>query len=130
MNFYTMLQKRDEEQNPVRVGVIGAGKFSSMFLSQARLTPGMQLVAVADLFPEKALDALEKTGWDRGQAAEAGSAGEINDIARNGKIAITADSSALLDSDCQVVMEITGNPEVGTIHAVKAINAGETCGDG
>jgi predicted homoserine dehydrogenase-like protein len=41
MNLYRMLKNRADERRPVRVGVIGAGKFSSMFLSQARLTPGI-----------------------------------------------------------------------------------------
>ena len=57
MNLYRLLQARANEKRPVRVGVIGAGKFSSMFLSQARLTPGMKLVGIADLDPDKARQA-------------------------------------------------------------------------
>jgi predicted homoserine dehydrogenase-like protein len=62
MNLYRLLQARAEEGRPVRVGVIGAGKFSSMFLSQARLTPGLQLVGIAELDPEKARQACLRTG--------------------------------------------------------------------
>ena len=49
MNLYPMLQKRDRDGTPVRVGVIGAGKFSSMFLCQAQFTPGLQIVGIAEL---------------------------------------------------------------------------------
>ncbi|MEE4314188.1 MAG: Gfo/Idh/MocA family oxidoreductase, partial [Desulfofustis sp.] len=125
MNFYAMLQKRAAENNPIRVGVIGAGKFSSMFLSQARLTPGMQIVGIADLDPGKALQALVKTGWDSSQIATADSSGAISDAARRGRIALTDDAAALIDADCQIIMEITGNPEAGTTHALRAIKSGK-----
>ena len=51
MNLHSLLRKRAEDRNPVRVGVIGAGKFSSMFLSQAARTPGMHVVGIAELDP-------------------------------------------------------------------------------
>jgi predicted homoserine dehydrogenase-like protein len=125
MNFYTQLKKRVQENNPVKVGVIGAGKFSSMFLSQARLTPGMQVVGIAELDMERAFSALDITGWGRESAKIADSAGTINDTAAGGKISITEDAMELIKSDCDVIMEITGNPEVGTYHAVQAIEAGK-----
>ena len=61
MNLYRLLQVRADEGRPVRVGVIGAGKFSSMFLSQARLTPGLHVVGIAELDPEKAKQAWKLT---------------------------------------------------------------------
>ena len=47
MNLYSMLNKREQDERPVKVGVIGAGKFGSMFLNQARFTPGLQVVGIA-----------------------------------------------------------------------------------
>ena len=44
MNLYRLLAARAEAGNPLRIGVIGAGKFGSMFLSQAYRTPGMHVV--------------------------------------------------------------------------------------
>lgn len=125
MSLYAMLQKRAEEHDPIRVGVIGAGKFSSMFLSQARLTPGLQIVGIADLDPGKTMQALAKTGWDPDLAIQADTTGAINDVARLGKIGVTSDAAALLAADCQVIMEITGNPEAGTRHAVQAMEHGK-----
>ena len=49
MNLSHLLNERAAQDRPLRVGLIGAGKFGSMFLSQVRLTPGMHLLAVADL---------------------------------------------------------------------------------
>jgi len=47
MNLHRMLRQRADEGRPLRIGLIGAGKFGSMYLSQARRTPGIQLVGVA-----------------------------------------------------------------------------------
>ena len=63
MNFYRLLQQRAETGRPIRLGVIGAGKFSSMFLSQVRLIPGMQVVGIAELDPDKARQACLRVGW-------------------------------------------------------------------
>ena len=125
MNFYSMLQKRAQENNPVKVGVIGAGKFSSMFLSQARLTPGMQVTGIAELDPQRAKQSLLRTGWDDNASVFADKSGDINDAARAGKVAITSDSMQLIQANCDVIMEITGNPEVGTLHAANAIEMGK-----
>ena len=125
MNFYTMLQKRAQENNPVKVGVIGAGKFSSMFLSQARLTPGMQITGIAELDPQRARQALSKTGWSDDASIYADKSSDINDGAKSGKVAITNDAMELIQADCDVIMEITGNPEVGTLHAARAIEMGK-----
>ena len=54
MNLYRLLQKRADAGRPVRVGLIGAGKFGSMFLSQVPTTPGLKVVAMADLTPDRA----------------------------------------------------------------------------
>jgi predicted homoserine dehydrogenase-like protein len=51
MNLYRLLQKRAANGKPVRVGLIGAGKFGSMFLSQVPTTPGLEVAAIADLSP-------------------------------------------------------------------------------
>ena len=49
MNLSSMLREREAAGRPVTVGLIGAGKFGTMFLAQARLTAGLHVVGVADL---------------------------------------------------------------------------------
>ena len=58
------LRKRLEDSNPVKIGIIGLGKFATMFLSQARLIKGFQITALADLDYKRANDALITAGYD------------------------------------------------------------------
>ena len=59
-----MLNTRTKLQKPVRVGLIGAGKFGSMILSQARHIEGLIISAVADLDVEKTKESFNRVGWD------------------------------------------------------------------
>ena len=71
MSLYAKLQQRAAEGRPVRIGLIGAGKFGSMYLAQIPRTPGVQLVGIADLSPDAARANLARVGWEpeRTQAA-------------------------------------------------------------
>jgi predicted homoserine dehydrogenase-like protein len=64
MNLHRLLEARAARGQPVRVALIGAGKFGSMYLSQARRTPGIHVLAVADLAPDRARAALARVGWE------------------------------------------------------------------
>ena len=63
MYVHQELLERARTVGPVRVGLIGAGKFGSMFLAQARFTPGFHVVGIADLAPAKARESLKGVGW-------------------------------------------------------------------
>ena len=63
MNLHTKLLEREAAGRPVTVAVIGAGKFGTMFLSQARLTQGMHIAGVADLDVGRARSQLKTAGW-------------------------------------------------------------------
>ena len=63
MSLFAKLQKRAADGKPVRIGLIGAGKFGSMYLAQVPRLPGMHLVAIADLSPAAARRNLERVGW-------------------------------------------------------------------
>lgn len=125
MNLYRMLQARVDKGKPVRVGVIGAGKFSSMFLSQARLTPGMHLVGIAELDPEKARQACLRTGWPTEALSFGSSTAAIEDGAARGQTVITDDARQLIGTRLDVLLEITGVPEAGAEHAWQALEAGK-----
>src|SRR5690606_20282423 len=73
---------------PVRVGVVGAGKFASMFLAQAPRTPGLHVVAVADLNVERARASLARVGW----APERSAAQSPSDALATGGTFITDDA--------------------------------------
>ena len=120
MNLARLLRKRAEEDRPVTVGVIGAGKFSSMFLAQARTTPGLHLLGLADLDAGRARAALERTGWD----AAAQTARDFDEARRTGRTAITEDAGALIEARPDVVVDITGNPAAAIRHCLAAFEAG------
>ena len=67
MNLHALLLERESAGRPVTVGLIGAGKFGTMFLAQIRRTRGMHLVGIADLSAERAGKALASCGWDEQQ---------------------------------------------------------------
>jgi predicted homoserine dehydrogenase-like protein len=63
MNLYAMLCARAAQGKPLRIGVIGAGKFAAMYLAQVPKTPGIHLVGIADLAPANARTNLQRVGW-------------------------------------------------------------------
>lgn len=121
MNLGSMLAKRAEEGRPVRVGLIGAGKFGTMFLAQARRTRGMHVVGVADLRPERVRASMTGAGWP----AEQLDADDLDHAAASGRTRLLDDSSALIEHDgVDVVIEATGDPGAGVRHALAAIGHG------
>jgi predicted homoserine dehydrogenase-like protein len=124
VNLSRLLAAREAEGRPVRVGLIGAGKFGTMFLAQARLTRGLHVAAIADLDVERARQACLRAGWEPERLRPAaGSPGALTDAARGGRTALTDRAEALVAADLDVVVEATGIPEVGIRHALAAIEA-------
>jgi predicted homoserine dehydrogenase-like protein len=121
MNLHELLTRRADSAGPVKVGVIGAGKFASMFLTQALHIPQIHIVGVADLDVGKARAALARTGWP----AERYQAGSFADAMRTGGTHVSDSADDLIEvSGLEVVLEITGNPVAGARHAELAIGAG------
>lgn len=121
MNLYELLARRADDTGPVRVGVIGVGKFASMFLTQALHTPQIHVVGVADLDTGKARAALARTGWP-GERYQAGS---LADALRTGGTHVGDSADDLIAAPgLEVVLEVTGNPVAGARHAELAIEAG------
>src|SRR6186713_3077092 len=104
------------------VAVVGAGKFGTMFLSQARLTQGMHVVAVADLDAGRARSQLKTAGWrDEFYAASSRA-----DAHKRRTTFVTDDAEALIaDPQIEVIVEATGVPGAGIGHALKAIAHGK-----
>src|SRR5258708_28156369 len=63
MNLYAKLQEREAQRKPLRVGMIGAGKFGAMYVAQVPKTPGVHLAGIADISPVNARASLERVGW-------------------------------------------------------------------
>jgi predicted homoserine dehydrogenase-like protein len=110
MNLFSLLKARHAAGKPVRVALIGAGKFGSMFLSQVPHTPGLEVPVIVDLDPERAREACRTVGWDENRIAAT---------------AFTADGARAIAGNIDVVVEATGNPAVGIRHARTAIANGK-----
>ena len=111
MNLYRLLQQRVAAGKPVRVGLIGAGKFGSMFLAQVPSTPGIEVAVIADLAPDRAKEACRRVGWDG---------------ARIAATCFTDDATKLLAApEIEVVVEATGHAPAGIAHARGAIANGK-----
>jgi len=109
LNLHSHLAARADAGKPVRVGLIGAGKFGSMFLSQVPSIRGLQVAMICDLDPERAKASCRNVGWDEGLIAHTRFA--------------TAGHYACVDERVDVVIEATGDPGAGIAHAITAIEA-------
>ena len=93
MNLHRKLQQRAAENRPVRIGLIGAGKFGSMYLAQIPRTPGVHLVGIADLSPANARVNLARVGW----ADERLQAKSLDEAVKQGTTHVGDDWKALVD---------------------------------
>jgi len=122
VNLYAKLLEREAAGKAVTVGVIGAGKFGTMFLSQARLTKGLHVVAVADLNVERARSQLKTAGWPDALYA----APSFDDAHKTRATVVTGDAMAMIaDPRIEVIVEATGIPGAGIAHCLKAIENGK-----
>jgi len=122
MSLFAKLKSRAASGNPVKVGLIGAGKFGSMYLSQIPRTPGIHLVGLADLSPDRAREALSKVGW----AAEQYSAQSWDQARKTGATFITDNADAMIASDhVDIVIDATGSPAAGIHHALLCCKHGK-----
>lgn len=122
MNLSSLLAERAAQGKPVRVGLIGAGKFGSMVLAQAKHIAGYQIVGVADLDADKARAALARTGW----AAERYAARSMTQAVTEGTTCVTDNAADLFACDAiECIIEATGHPLSGTRHGLAAIEAGK-----
>ncbi|MFM7698456.1 MAG: NAD(P)H-dependent oxidoreductase [Limnohabitans sp.] len=122
MSLHLQLQQRAANHHPVRVVLIGAGKFGAMYLSQVPRTPGVHLVGIADLSMENARTNLARVGWPAHQA----SAKNLDDALKQGLTFLTQDWQMLVSHPMvDVVVECTGNPIAAVEHCLAAFAHGK-----
>lgn len=122
MNFHTQLLALAEQGKPLRVGLIGAGKFGSMYLAQVPRTPGVRVVGIADLAPANARANLHRIGWE----TERAQAHSIDSALRDGTTHVGDDWQALVKHPgVDIVIECTGNPIAAVDHCLYAFEQGK-----
>jgi len=122
MNLYAKLRERAAQGNPVRLGVIGAGKFAAMYLAQVPKTPGVHVAGIADLAPAAARANLERVGWP----APRHGAGSLDQAIACGSTHLSDDWQTLVaDPRIDIIVEATGNPIAAVDHALAAFRHGK-----
>ena len=108
MFLQNLISQRIDNNRPVKVALIGAGKFGSMFLSQVPTTPGLEVVIIADLIPDNAKKACKNVGWS-------------DDLISNAKF-VDSGIQAITKPEVEVVVEATGSPSDGILHGLLITN--------
>ena len=122
MSLFAKLQQRQAEDRPIRVGLIGAGKFGSMYLAQIPRTPGVHLVGIADLSPDGARANLSRVGWE----AQRMQAASLDAAIKAGTTHIGEDWRALVSHPAiDVIVECTGHPIAAVDHCLEAFAHGK-----
>jgi predicted homoserine dehydrogenase-like protein len=120
MNLYAKLLQRKDD--PIRVGVIGAGKFGAMYIAQVPKTPGVHLAGIADLAPDNAKANLKRVGWD----LEKTLASSLDEALKRSLTHVSDDWQALVSHPAvDIVVEATGNPMAAVEHALAAFAHGK-----
>jgi predicted homoserine dehydrogenase-like protein len=120
VNLYAKLLQRKDK--PLRIGVIGAGKFGAMYIAQVPKTPGVHLVGIADLSPDYAKANLDRVGWP----GEAYGAASLDAAIREKRTHLSEDWEALVAHPAiDIVIESTGNPPAAVEHALAAFRNGK-----
>jgi predicted homoserine dehydrogenase-like protein len=115
MNLFAKLEQRKDK--PLRIGLIGAGKFAAMYIAQVPKTPGVHLVAIADIAPDYAKENLKRVGW----ANERYGATSIDQALKSGQTHLSDNWEALVAHPAiDIVIEATGNPPAAVEHALAA----------
>ena len=122
MNLHAKLLQRQADNRPIRIGLIGAGKFGSMYLAQIPRTPGVHLVGIADLSPSAARQNLARVGWNLEQTQ----AKTLDQAIQDGSTCITEDwQSVVRHPSIDVIVECTGSPLHAVDHILEAFAHGK-----
>jgi predicted homoserine dehydrogenase-like protein len=122
MNLHAMMEERGAAGRPLRVALVGAGKFGTMWLAQAVRTAGVHVVAVADLVPERARAALATAGF----APERSAARTLAEAGRRGTTFVTDGAEALIEAaEVEIVVDATGRPAAGVSLALACARNGK-----
>jgi predicted homoserine dehydrogenase-like protein len=120
------LEARAEAGRPVTIGLAGCGQMGTDMVVQLARMPGLRLGAIAEMRPPQAKAAAALAGFPEDRTVYAESATAIEAAIASGHIAITQDPQALARCGLiDVVIDATGNPNIGTEFALDSIAHGK-----
>lgn len=121
MNYRNLFQS----STPIKTGLIGTGDFGNSFLSQTRLIPRLEAVAICDLDLDTAHQACLRAGWPEAALIYCRTEGEAQSAVAAGNVALVEDAQLLISLPIDIVIEATGMPEAGAAHAQAALAVGK-----
>ena len=122
MSLHRKLQELAANHQSIKVGLIGAGKFGSMYLSQIPNTPGVHLTGIADLSPSRVKKNLARVGWKDEQS----NVGSLDEAIKTGQTHISDNWEALVSHPAiDVIVECTGHPIAAVDHCLLAFKNGK-----
>ena len=120
------LAERAERLGPITIGLAGAGQMGTDIVVQVALMPGVRIGAISEVRPLAAIDAALLAGHAREDIVEAATPNAIDGAIERGKVAVTSDLNALAAAGrIDVVIDATGNPNIGTLFALEAMKNGK-----
>lgn len=99
MTLYQKMQAREADNNPIKVGVVGAGQMGYGMIAQISTIPGMVVTGISDLNIDNANRAAEAFNASSKEQIEIHTTTDFNDI--------------INDDNVEVIVEATGVTEVG-----------------
>lgn len=119
--MFTLPSELAGREQPVRVGVIGAGQFGTKCLVQLERIDGLVPAAVADPVRQRAEDAYAAAGVPEDEVVTVDDPAEVAAVIDDGRRALLTDGDALAKGGLDVILESTGDPVAGSRHAYEAI---------
>ena len=98
--------KLETKEDPIKIAFIGCGKFVSMFLAQYNHLNKIQIDSIVDIDINRAKKNCSNSGIDPESIEKINFSNSLDEI---------------LDRNIEIFIEATGNPIIGTVHAVKII---------
>ena len=119
------LAKREEEGNPIRVAMVGAGFMGrGIALQIVQAVKGMRLVAISNRRLEEAKRAYQEAGVN--EVRVVGTAKELGSALAKGEYAVTENAMLLCEAKgIDAVIEVTGTLEFAAHVVLKSIEHGK-----
>lgn len=118
----TALEKREKENNPIKVGIIGAGEMAKGLINQiTKHTPGMVIVATYNRTIERAVDLYKSIGIDNYKIVE--TIHDFENVIKSKISVITQNIDLLIKSnEVDIIVDLTGAIDFSANLTMDAIN--------
>ncbi|MBX8812890.1 homoserine dehydrogenase [Pseudochrobactrum algeriensis] len=120
------MKARADTGKPIRIGLIGCGEMGTDIVTRVAHMPGIEIGAISETNPQRALKAAEIAYGEQGHARETNTGSDLSLALEAHKIAVTDNADLILNNDLiDVVIDATGIPAVGAEIGLRAMEHGK-----